>query len=198
MKKALYVLLFSTFLTSNLQAQEDFKFGVTGGLINSNVSINLSALGFNLLSLNAINKVGFYVGAVGDIGISDKLHVQPELTYGSAGDLAFVYLPVMVKYYIIPKLNVQLGPQLSLSTNAGEIKGTIRDIEGVVGSNENLDKVIRKTGVDLGFGAGYEFMDNLSVQARYAFELTNRYKGPLNNALKVKSSTFNIGVVYFF
>ena len=59
----------------------------------------------------------------------------------------------MAKYYIIDGLNVQVGPQFNISTNVGEIKGAIRDIEDVVGSNGNLDDVISKTGVDLGFGA---------------------------------------------
>ena len=137
-------------------------------------------------------------GAISDVAVSEKFHAQAELTYGSAGDLGFIFLPIMAKYYIIDGLNVQVGPQFNISTNVGEIKGAIRDIEDVVGSNGNLDDVISKTGVDLGFGAGYDITDHLSAQARFALEMTNRYNGPLNNSLKVRASTFNIGIAYFF
>jgi opacity protein-like surface antigen len=198
MKKVLFTIFLSGLFLTSLQAQGDLKFGVTGGLINSNTSVNLSAFSVNLLNLNAVNKIGFYVGAIGDVGISEKFHVQAEVTYGSAGDLGFIFIPIMAKYYIMDKLNIQLGPQFNISTNVGEIKGAIRDIEDVVGSNANLDDVVSKTGVDLGFGAGYDITDNLSAQARFAFEMTNRYNGPLNNSLKVRASTFNVGVAYFF
>lgn len=198
MKKSLYMALCAICMSATLFAQDDIKIGVTGGLINSNTSVNLSVIGFDLLDLNAINKVGFYVGAIGDVGITEKFHAQAELTYGSAGDLGFIFLPIMAKYYIIDGLNIQVGPQFNISTNVGEIKSAIRDIEDVVGSNGNLDDVISKTGVDLGFGAGYDITDNLSAQARFAIEMTNRYNGPLNNSLKVRASTFNIGIAYFF
>jgi opacity protein-like surface antigen len=198
MKKSLFVAIIAIFISTALFAQDDIKIGVTGGLINSNTSVKLSAFSVNLLNLSAINKVGYYVGAIGDVGISEKLHVQAELTYGSAGDLGFIFLPIMVKYYIMDGLNVQLGPQFNISTNVGEIKGAIRDIEDVVGSNGNIDDVISKTGIDLGIGAGYDITDHLSAQARFAFEMTNRYNGPINNSLKVRSSSFNIGIAYFF
>ena len=198
MKKPLYLAIIAILMSASLFAQDDIKIGVTGGLINSSTSVKLSAFTVNLLNLNAINKVGFYVGAIGDVGISEKFHVQAELTYGSAGDLGFIFLPIMAKYYIIDGLNIQVGPQFNISTNVGEIKGAIRDIEDVVGSNGNIDDVISKTGVDLGFGAGYDITDHLSAQARFALEMTNRYNGPLNNSLKVRASTFNIGIAYFF
>jgi len=198
MKKVLFTL-FTALSFTVLQAQGDFKIGVTGGLLNSDVDVSLSALGLvDLGNIDAIANTGFYVGAIADIGVSDKFHVQPELTYGSAGDLAYVYLPVMAKYYIVSKLNVQVGPQFSFSTNADDIKGVIQDINGVLGSDNNIDDVIKSMGVDLGFGVGFDILDNLSAQARYAVELTNRYDGPLNNSLEVKAATLNIGIAYFF
>ncbi|NHF61297.1 PorT family protein [Flavobacteriaceae bacterium TP-CH-4] len=198
MKKILVASLFSFFTASTLFAQGTFKFGVTGGLLNSNADIDFSIFSVDLLNIDAVNKYGFYVGAIADVGVSDKFHVQPELTYGSAGDLAYIYLPIMAKYYIIPKLYAMAGPQISFSSNLDDIKDTIRDIDDITGANTNLDDVLRTTGVDLGFGAGFDILENLSAQARYSIELTNRYTGPLDNSLTIRASTFNLGIAYFF
>ncbi len=199
MKKSLllFTLLLLSYVTSN--AQGDIKFGLTGGLLNADVNVDLSVLDiFDIGSIGGINNTGFYIGALADIGISDSFHVQPELTYGSAGDLAYIYLPVMAKYYVANKFNIQAGPQFSFSTSTNDIKQAIQDIEGVLGTNTNLDDVLNTVGVEIGFGAGFDILENLSAQARYAFEVTDKYSGPLGSSLDIKGATLNIGVAYFF
>lgn len=189
MKKVLFAIFLSFLFLSGLQAQEDFKFGVTGGVVNSNVRGGLSAFGFNIVSGSVQNKFGFFVGATGDVGISEKFHVQPELLYVSAGNLGYVQLPIMAKYYIIEKLYAQVGPQFSFSTNADEIK----DLLSLVDAEDSIKSV----GFDIAFGAGYEVLENLAVQARFAREITNRYSGPGNSFGSVRASNFYVGVVFF-
>ncbi len=198
MKKLVLIAAFALFSFNSLSAQ-GVKVGVTGGLLNVNANVNLSALGlFNIANLDAANGTGFYIGALVDIAATSKLHIQPELTYGNAGDLSYIYLPVMAKYYVSDKFNIQAGPQLSFSSNLNEIKNVIRDIDGVLGTNTNLDDVLNSTGIDLGFGAGYDINDSMMVQARYAFALTDRYSGPIGSALDVKEGTIQVGFTYFF
>lgn len=182
------------------QAQGNIKFGITGGLLNSDANIDLSVGDiFDITSIDAVNETGFYIGVISDFEISDSFHVQPELTYGSAGDLSFVYLPVMAKYYILlNKLHVQAGPQFNFSSNLDDIKGAIQDIDGVLGTNSNLDDVLKTVGIDFGFGVGFDISNQFMVQARYAFELTDRYSGPLGNSLDIKGATLNVGFAYFF
>lgn len=195
-----FIVLGTFYLSALTFTHAQVKFGVTGGLLNTDANIDLS-LGdiFDLASIDAVNETGFYIGALADIGINDNFHVQPELTYGSAGDLSFIYLPIMAKYYVIPnKLNIQLGPQFNFSSNLDEIKGAIQDIEGVLGTNGNIDDVLNTFGVELGFGAGLDITDRFSAQARYSFELTDRYSGPLGSSLDVRGANLMIGVVYFF
>lgn len=198
MRKLLVLILLLTGL--QLAAQGNVKFGITGGLLNADADVNLSVGDIiDIASIDAINNTGFYIGVISDIEVADSFHVQPELTYGSAGDLSFVYLPIMAKYYLIPnKLNVQLGPQFNFSSNLDDIKNTIQDIEGVLGSNTNIDDVLNTIGVEIGFGAGFDITENVSVQARYALEITDRYSGPLNNSLDIKGATLNVGLAYFF
>jgi len=197
MKKLVLIVAFALVSMSAIHAQ-GVKIGVTGGLLNVNADVKLSVLGLNLANLDAAKGTGFYVGALVDIAATDKLHVQGELTYGSAGDLSYIYLPVVAKYYVADKFHIQVGPQLSFSSNLNEIKKTIRDIDGVLGSNTNIDDVLNSTGVDLSVGAGFDITDNMMIQGRYSFALTDRYAGPLGGGLDVKEGTIQVGFTYFF
>lgn len=197
MKKIIFGAFCALFMSSAF-GQSLPKIGLSGGLLNTNADINISALGFNLANIDAINKTGFYIGLAADIAATQKLHIQPELTYGVAGDLSFVYLPVMLKYYASEKFYLQAGPQASFSSNLNDIKNAIQDIQGVVGSNANIDDVLKSTAFELGVGLGYDVTDNISLQGRYAFALTDRYDGPLGGSLNVRNATLQIGVLYFF
>ncbi len=199
MKNYINFIIATVFCMSIAYSQGDIKFGLTGGLYNNNTDIDISAFGiFDISSIDAINETGFYIGAFVDIEATSKLHVQPELMYAKAGDLDFVNLPVLLKYYLVSKFNIQAGPQLSFSTNLNDIKSAIKDIEGVLGTNANLDDVLRTTGVDLVFGVGFDISEKFFAQARYIIELTDRYSGPLGSSLDVKPNTFTVGVGYAF
>lgn len=201
MKKSLTLSLIALFAINLASAQDLPKFGLTGGLLNTNVDFKTSNSILNLVGVNnfaKINSTGFYIGGVVDIEVLGNLHIQPELLYGSAKDLSFVYLPVMVKYYVADKFNVQVGPQLNFSSNLDDIKRAIRDTEELIGTNGNVDDVLKTFGIDLGIGAGFDVTDNLGIQARYSFELTDRYSGPAGGVLDIKGSSFMVGAVYMF
>jgi hypothetical protein len=190
MKKVLFTIILSGLFLTGLQAQGDLKYGVTGGVIYSTIGIKANIAGVNLLNLNAVDGFGFYVGAIADYSISEKFHVQPEFTYASAGDLGYVTLPIMAKYYVADGLNIQVGPQISISTTAGKIK----DILELVDAGE----AVKSLGFDIGFGAGYDITENLSAQARFSAELSNRYNGPGSGIGKLRASNLIVGVAYFF
>lgn len=192
------VLLISALLAWQFGYAQGIDFGIQGGFMNTDANIDVSVFNFDLLNLDAVNNSGFYIGFVVDVEATPKLHVQPEIAYASAGDLSFVYVPVMLKYYVIPKVNIQFGPQLNFSTELGDIKQAIRDIEGVVGSNADLDDVLNSMAFDLGVGVGVDIIDKLRGQARYAIPLSDIYDGPLGGTLDIKNSTLQIGLVYMF
>ena len=198
MKKIYLTLAIAILGMVGLNAQSTARFGITGGLLNVDANIKLSALGFNIADIDAINETGFYVGAFADIAATNKLHIQPEFLYSKAGDLGFFHLPVMVKYYIADKFNLQFGPELSFSTDLNDIKDQIKSIEELIDENLNVEDALRTTGVDLAFGAGYDINENFMVQARYAIELTDRYSGPLGGSIDVKPGMLFVGVGYRF
>ena len=103
MKKLLPLSLIALFALNLAQSQALPKFGLTGGLLNTNVDFKTGNSLLNLVGVNnfaKINSTGFYIGALVDIGVVGNFHIQPELLYGSAEDLSFLYIPVMAKYYV--------------------------------------------------------------------------------------------------
>jgi len=193
MKKVLFTVILLFLSISGLQAQDDFRFGVTGGLITSSITNRVAPLGFNLVNTTLASGTGFYVGGVASYGFSEKFAVQPEFLYANAGDLEYIQLPIMVKYYVIEGLYAMAGPQFSLSTNANQVSNLI---EALFNSNDIIG--VNSLGIDAGFGAGYELLENLSVQARFSVELTNRIDGAVGSISKGKANNFILGVAYFF
>ncbi|WP_343486747.1 porin family protein [Allomuricauda sp. d1] len=182
-------------LVCSICAQETPRFGLTGGLLNSNVDFD-----FTLGNISATNNTGFYIGGILDVPISEKLHFQPELTYGSAGDLGFIFLPAMLKFYAAESFHLQAGPQFSFSTTLNDIKNDVTGAVELIDDDfaDTIESILRNFGVDIGFGAGYDINENFTIQARYSIELTNRYNGPGSGLLTLRAQQINVGVAYFF
>ena len=187
-------LLVTLFLLSffGLQAQGDIGFGVTAGYING--SGKASVAGFDVAEVT--NGSGFYIGLLADIGVSDKFSVQPEILYGGIDGEGAIFIPIMAKYYIAEKFNLQAGPQLDF----------------IMGLNDLEKELIKTTGFSLGFGAGFDINENFSIQGRYNIGLNNRVDGNITGLLgdlgipvigdlinpELKVNTFQIGLVYNF
>lgn len=195
MKKSIYLFALVLMTSAFSFAQGTPKIGISGGLLNSNVNFD-----FTLSSLNATNNTGFYIGLAADIPATDKFHLQPELLYGSAGDLGYVLLPVMAKFYVAGPFHLQAGPQFSFSTTLDDIKNTVGSAIELIDSDYDgsIEDTFKTVGVDFGFGAGFDATDQLTVQARYSFEMTNRYDGPGSGLLTLRAQQLTVGLVYFF
>ena len=200
MKKISLVILLTIFSITTMNAQGETSFGVTAGFING--SANASVAGFNLddalesIGVETLDGSGFYVGLLADIGISEKFSVQPEAVYAGLNGESVIIVPVMAKYYIADKFNLQAGPQLDF----------------LFGLNELEKRAIKTTGFSLGFGAGYDINDDFSVQAKYTVGLNNRIDSDLTSFIddidipiignlldpELKVNTLQIGVVYNF
>ncbi len=196
MKTKIKLLIISLIGSVSLYAQGPVGIGITGGLVNVDADVDFSALGFSLFEIDAVGETGFYIGLLADIEASEKFHVQPELTYAKAGDLSYFQLPILAKVYVFKGLNIQAGPQFSYSSNLDDIKDTIRDIENIIGTNEDLDDVLKSFTIEIGVGAGFDITDKFLVQARYAIPLTDIYDGPISNSLDIKSAFFQFGLAY--
>ena len=120
---------------------QEAKFGVKGGL---NIA-NLNFSGDGAPSTSSL--VGFHIGGFTEIKVSDKFFIQPEVMYSTQGakfkmsedgltlnsfKLGYINLPVMAKYYVAEKFNLELGPQIGFLTSAkanASASGTTVDVD---------------------------------------------------------------------
>lgn len=169
MKKSIIVALFLG-STLGIQAQS-MDFGLTAGYLNA--SIRVKADGISLSD----SESGFYVGAVADFGITENFHIQPELAYASVNEGEAIFLPVVGKFYVTDKLNLQAGPQFVFSL-------------------EDLPEDFSAVEIDLAAGLGFDITEHFFVEGRYSFQLNNSYTG--SEDVTIKGNYLNLGIGYTF
>lgn len=179
--KKLFFLAATVFFTGTISAQQ-VNFGAKAGL-------NIATLSGDDID-DVGSRTAFHIGLIGEIMLTEKFAVQPEVLYSAQGakeddltyKLDYVAIPVMAKYFVTPGLSLEAGPQIAFNT--------LSEIE-FDGESEDLDEI---EGMDfgLGFGLGYQFM-NAFVQARYNMGLTE-----IVEDADAKNSVFQISVGYKF
>jgi len=214
------------------QAQ-DLKFGVKGGVNFANLNVDYGGVYGNYGGFddNYKMKVGFNAGGFVEYKFTDKWAIQPEVLYSLQGskqkfndidgnydvktNLSYINVPVMVKFYPIPKLYAEAGPQVGFLISAKE-----KYSEKVFVSadsdemDDNIDVKDHYKSIDFGFnvGAGYEFTENLFVNLRYNIGLSNIDDTPSTSeynydeddfyfgglSLKTKNSVLSLSVGYKF
>jgi hypothetical protein len=200
MKKLFCVITAFAFSAGITEAQT-ISFGLKGGMTAANMKAASSGI-----HITTSTKIGFYAGAMADIGISENFSVQPELFYSLMGgtfkarfdsssfsatdDLGYINLPVLLKYKK-DGFSAFLGPQVSYLLSA-KSKG-----DGVNGSQDSKDSY-KSTDVAGVIGVGYTLMNGFGFDARYQLGLINISKDASTGDGSVKSNGFLIGVHYFF
>ena len=163
------------------------RFGIKGGL-------NVSTLSGD--NNDASPKVGAHMGGLVEIKITNKFAIQPELLFSLQGakseyfysepgysyssenkiNLSYINLPVMAKFYVIPKLSLEAGPQLGLLVGAKN-KYTETENEGgfvqTYSSSSDIKGGLKTAEAALNLGASYHFTDHIFVQARFCIGLTS-------------------------
>ncbi len=145
--KKLFLIVFTITLTSTTFAQ--------------GIDVGIKA-GANFATLTDVSDVstrtGLVLGAFATIKFSDKMAIQADLLYsqqGAKGDngasdleLDYIIFPVVFKYYIVKRLNIQAGPQFGnvVNDNLNSTGFESFDVSGVVGIGVDLPLNIRVTG----------------------------------------------------
>ena len=145
-----------------------FTFLVTATSFAQGIDLGIKA-GANFATLTDVSDIssrtGLLIGAFATLKFTDKMALQGDILYSEQGangengfsdlKLDYITFPIVFKYYIVKRLNIQAGPQFgsvvndSFNTNLESF-----DISGVVG-----------VGIDLPF--------NLRVTGRYSFGLND-------------------------
>lgn len=135
------------------------------GLTSVNAqSIRFGAkIGANFSDLNSSsstggNQTGLHIGGLLELKLLDNLALQPELLYSAQGSndfkLDYLSLPVLLKFYLSSnKLSLDVGPQFSVLVN------------------DDVPSSFDSKTADLAtvLGLGYNLTDNIFVQARYVY-----------------------------
>ena len=166
MNRFIRVTLILSLITA-ASAQAQVAFGLKGGL-------NLTTLDVKDPELSYESRTGYHAGIFLRSKM-DKIAIQPELLlFTQQGDLessffgsareSFTYLsvPVILKFYPVAGLNIQLGPQFGFLID-GE-----REYDSFFGTGtEDITDHYKKSDVSVSVGGGYDFGFGLGLDVRY-------------------------------
>lgn len=164
------VLLGAIALTSLMGAQT--KFGVNAGLLSVFGKIKTPS------GKSSGSETGFYAGAFAEFGVSNKFKVQPAVNVGVIDGGTAIQIPVMGKFYLDDKFNLQAGPHILIDT-AEKMSG------------------VSSTAFGLAFGAGYDINEKFLLEARYNAGLNNLIENA-PSGYSAKIHTINVGLGYRF
>ena len=152
------LLVFALLLTTS-----SFSQGVDLGIKGGATFANLTGV------TDGSTKTGFVGGAFVTIKFSDKIAIQGDLLYSQQGveldvdkiNLDYINFPLVLKYYIIKRINIQAGPQFGTVINDS--------LGGFLGSNIDFNS-FDVTGV---VGIGVDLPLNFRITGRYGFGLSD-------------------------
>lgn len=201
MKKIVITFLMATAVIS-VKAQ-NFHFGIKTG-------INLSKetkteVERQVQDFDKEFRKGFHIGGIVTYSINKQWELEGNLMYSQQGYKEhlfsiknnrtiysirsnYINLPIAIKYYPLEHLYIEMGPQIGfLISKKHKIQG-----EG------NITKYIplKPNHIDLSLfcGLGYNFSNNIFVEARYIHGLNNTYK----NVTLSQNRNIQISIGYLF
>lgn len=220
MKKVfLAAIAIGTFGIANAQS---VKFGVKAG-------VNIATLTGDAVADDVSMKVGFNAGGLAEIKFTDMIALQPEVLFSMQGartvdrtndivgnrfeeessvNLGYINVPVMLKIYPTKSFFLEGGPQVGFLISAkSKNEDTSNFVDGTsIVESETVDIKDNLKTLDVAFnlGLGYDFTENLFINARYSLGLTNVYDTPdfLGGLgvteLDAKNGTISVNVGYKF
>lgn len=187
MKKLLLVGALALFGAVNAQ---EVKFGLKAGMNISTFTGDVE---------NAKSLVGFQAGVFAQIPISEKFTFQPEALYSGQGAKAkedgisgkwtadYINIPLMVKYNIAEKFNVEAGPQVGFLMSSKLKEG---------GESMDVKDNMKSVDFTLNVGASYDITSNILVGVRYGAGISSIVKDSDDG--KARNSVFQLAVGYKF
>ncbi|MEP5255800.1 MAG: porin family protein [Winogradskyella arenosi] len=185
MKKLCMLAILATLgFTQQIKAQ-DITFGAKAGL---------NSASFTGGDADRNRLLGFHVGIISEIRLSESFSLQPELLYSTQGSevqdvvkikVDYLAIPVMAKYYLAEGFSIEVGPQFSFLVND----------KGEYINSDLPDEDTNAANIDIGAnaGIGYNLGANLFVQARYNFGISTVAENP-----DIKNSVFQVALGYKF
>lgn len=204
MKKIFLIIVLNFLIFTNVNAQNEFDFGLKSG-------INFSNLSSEYFAENS-SKIGIYIGLITEIPISTKFSIQPEILYSTQGadvkitqdggpppltkySLNYILVPILAKVYISNNWSVEVGPSFNFLIKDEAFRPDITEFIG--------DVIIQKKLIDADadsfelsgvINLSYKFNRNFFGSIRYFQGLTDS----INNIDDARNNGFQLGVGYLF
>lgn len=191
MKKSIIgcLVLVGVFFADTSFGQAQFAIGIKAGPNFANINTDAS------LGQNYKNRTGFHGGAFALIKLT-KLAIQPELIFSQQGstvefngtsyeqNVDYMNIPVILKFYLVGGLNLQVGPQFGFVTKAeGE--------NPLTGQIDDIKDELKGSDLSAGLGLGFDAPFGLTLDARYNLGLSEVSD---DAARQIKNQVFQISV----
>lgn len=201
-------------MCATVAAQTDkVKIGVKAGL-------NISSLTSNENELESTDKTGFTAGIMADISLAKNFSIQPEVVFSQQGmkfsysdldvknshynstiGLNYLNIPILLKYFIVKGLSVQVGPQIGIL-----LKASNKYQDNFLGYENhetfNLSDYANGFDTSVNFGLGYQFKNKFYADLRYNISYSDIFKNASANTYIInsdmKNRVFQITFGYFF
>jgi opacity protein-like surface antigen len=181
MKNILIVTIITFLSIYKVAAQEDntkvseFEFGLKAGYTSTILKVKVDGISAS------DDLSGFYFGVFGDLSISEKFGFHSEVLYSTYSDngenSSILQVPILAKYSPDGRLSLLAGPQFDYLLDEEDAGG------------------LKRLGLGIALGASYDITDNVIIDARYSFGLSDRIDGSLEGLEEFNvESYFN----YFF
>lgn len=195
--------------TTSTSSTGSATFGIKAGM-------NVSSLSDGADLSDSKSKIGFNAGVFANIPLASSFSLQPEVIYNDLGskvtregnvlgntykaeysrNLGYIAVPVMFQYNATPEFYLEAGPEFGFLVSAKDkLKSTVNNSSNTQFASLNKDD-FQTFNFGIGIGAGYYFIPNLGITARYTAGVTDIYKN--NNGDSVKNNVFQVGLAYKF
>ena len=159
---------------TTLSFSQEVSYGVRAGVNISNLDFDPDATFVNQ------HRNGFAFGGFVDIGITENFSTQIEIQYSAEGAKAddlradYIQMPIMARFSLGDKFAIGVGPMLSLKT----------------WKNQDAFSTFTFSGIG---GIEYMINDELFVDARVHYGLSNILDDDISNGLEAQNTTFQFG-----
>lgn len=187
MKKTFLIAILLACFTLSSYAQDDndskqSNFGIKAGYTSFIAKVKIDG------ASGSDNVSGFYVGLTSEIEVSDKFDFQPELlfaNYSQDGESSSIlFLPLLMKFNANNELGIYAGPQLDYLLNEEDAEG------------------LNRLGLGVSIGASYDISEDVFIDTRYTFGISDRLDGDLVGFegfdVKTRFNFFQVGLGYRF
>jgi hypothetical protein len=202
MKNIFKSVVIVTFFVLAQTAYGQVAFGLKGGLNLTNINTDDAEATYN--SRTGYHAGLFLRGKFGKVGIQpevllftqrntiDNFQYSPGVYYNVKQNLTYLSVPVMVKFYPVLGLNLQVGPQFGFLLG-GERK---YDLSGITMTKDNVKDYYKNSDVSVSVGVGYDFNFGLGFDFRYNIGVQDINKA--SNGETAKSQVFLVSLGWNF